>query len=52
LVIGLTAIILAPWALVSGLCGRWFLVRPHPLAVVAAATVTYFAVMAQWFSRF
>jgi hypothetical protein len=47
----LTAVIVGPWALVSGLRGRWWLGKPRVGWVVAIAVATYLAMAAQWLVR-
>ena len=51
LVAGLTAMIVGPWALVSGIRGRWLFGQPRLRYVLTLAIATYLAIVGQWLVR-
>ena len=51
LVTGLTAMIVGPWALVSGIRGRWLFGQPRLRYVLMLAIATYLAIVGQWLLR-
>lgn len=51
LIAGLTAMIAGPWALVSGVRGRWLFGQPRLSLVLTLAIATYLAIVGQWLAR-
>ena len=50
-ILGMLALVGGPWAVGSGLLGRWLLGRPRPVLVLGGLTILVAAALAHWAVR-